>query len=76
MLVLSLDREDPLEEEMAAHSSILARKILACQAPVHGTAKSWTRLSTREGRGVVEELLLFLALEDVSPLRMMFGSGF
>ena len=75
MLVLSLDREDPLEEEMAAHSSILARKILACQAPVHGTAKSWTRLSTHEGR-VVEELLLFLALEDVSPLRMMFGSGF
>ena len=75
MLVLSLDRENPLEEEMAAHSSILARKILACQAPVHGITKSWTRLSTREGQ-VVEELLVFLALEDVSPLRMMFGSGF
>lgn len=32
---------------------------------------SRTRLSTHEG-GVVEELLLFLALEDVSLLRMMF----
>ena len=27
MLVRSLGREDPLEEEMATHSSILARKI-------------------------------------------------
>ena len=47
--------EDPLEEEMATHSSILAWKIpwteesLAgyspLQAIVHGVAKSWTRLS-------------------------------
>ena len=45
--VQSLDREDPLEEEMAAHSSILAwqthgqRSLAACSPWV---AKSWTQL--------------------------------
>ena len=47
--VRSLGREDPLEEEMATHSSILAWKIpmdrRAWWATVHGVAKSWTRLS-------------------------------
>ena len=37
--------EDPLEEEMAAHSTILAWKIPmdrgAWQVAVHGIAKSW-----------------------------------
>ena len=41
--------EDPLEEGMATHSSILAWRIPmdsgAWQAAVHGVAKSWTRLS-------------------------------
>ena len=40
--------EDPLEEDMAAHSSILAWRILvdrgAWRAAVHGVAKSQTRL--------------------------------
>ena len=40
---LLLDREDPLEEEMAAHSSILAWRIHmdrgAWQATGHGVAK-------------------------------------
>ena len=44
-------REEPLEEEMAIHSSILAQEIPmdrgACRAPVHGVVKSWTKLSDR-----------------------------
>ena len=52
--------EDPLEEEMATHCSILAWKIPwkggAWQATVHGVAKSQTRLSMhahhRHQRGV------------------------
>ena len=42
----SLSREDPLEKEMATHSSILGWRILmgrrAWQATVHGVAKSDT----------------------------------
>ena len=51
----SLGREDPLEEGMATHSSILAWRIpmdrRAWQAPVHGVTKSQTqtkRLSTAQ----------------------------
>ena len=48
--VLSLGWEDPLEEEMATHSSILAWKIPRTEEPgglVHGVVlKSQTRLST------------------------------
>jgi len=44
--VLSLGWEDPLEEDMATHSSILAWRIpmdkVAWQVTVHGVAKSWT----------------------------------
>ena len=47
--VQSLGWEDPLEEGMATHSSILAWRILVGRetwwATVHGVAKSWTRLS-------------------------------
>jgi len=47
--VQSLGQEDPLEEGMATHSSILAWRIPmdrgAWQAAVHGVAKSKTRLS-------------------------------
>ena len=46
MQVQSRGREDPLEEGMAAHSSILAWRIStdrgAWQAIVHSVAKSWT----------------------------------
>ena len=42
----SLGQEDPLEEEMATHSSILARRIPWTEEPtVHGVTKSWIRLS-------------------------------
>ena len=47
--VRSMGQEDPLEEGMATHSSILARRILmdrgAWWATVHGVTKSQTRLS-------------------------------
>ena len=47
--VWSLGQEDPLEEEMATHSSILAGKTPmdrgAWWAMVHGVTKSWTLLS-------------------------------
>ena len=46
--VPSLDRLDPLEEEMVTHSSILAWKISWTEEPgglhtTHGVIKSWTR---------------------------------
>ena len=47
--VQSLGWEDPLEEGMATHSSILAWRIPmdrgAWWAPVHGITKNWTQLS-------------------------------
>ena len=47
--VQSLGREDPLEKEMATHSSILAWRIPWTEEPggllVHGPAESRTRLS-------------------------------
>ena len=46
MQVRALGWEDPLEKEMATHSSILAWKNPmdrgACWATVHGVTKSWT----------------------------------
>ena len=49
MKIRSLGWEDPLEEGMATHSSILAWRIPtdrgARWARVHGVLKSWTRLS-------------------------------
>ena len=47
--VRSLGQEDPLGEEMATHSSVLAREIPWTEEPggatVHGVAKSQTGLS-------------------------------
>ena len=44
--VQSLGQEDPLEEGMAAHSSILAWEIPRMEEPggatLHGVANSWT----------------------------------
>ena len=45
--VQSLGQEDPLEEGMVTHSSILAWRIAWTEEPgglVHGVAQSWTRL--------------------------------
>ena len=50
--VPSLGQKDPLEKEMAIHSSILAWKNPtdggAWWAAVHGVSKSQTRLSTKQ----------------------------
>ena len=46
--LLSLGQEDPLEKEMATHSSILAWRIPWTEKPgslVHGVAKSQTQVS-------------------------------
>ena len=58
--VRSLDGEDPLEKEMATHSSILAWKTPWMEKPgglatVHGLTKSWTQLSdfTNEYSGLI-----------------------
>ena len=41
-----LGQQDPLEEGMAVHSSILAYRIhMDRGATVHGVTKSWTQLS-------------------------------
>ena len=44
--VLSLGQEDPLEKEMAIHSSILAWEIPWAEEPgrLHQVAKSWIQL--------------------------------
>ena len=48
MQIQSLGREDPLEEGMATHSSILALRIPMdrgdCQATVHSVTQSGTQL--------------------------------
>ena len=47
MRVQSLGREDPLEKEMATHSSIPAWRIPWTEEPgctVHSVEKSWTQL--------------------------------
>ena len=46
MWVRSLGWEDPLEEEMATHSSILGWRIPWTEEPggLHGITNSWTRL--------------------------------
>ena len=47
--VQSLGQEDPLEKEMAAHSSVLAWEIAGVEEPGRlqsmGLQKSWTQLS-------------------------------
>ena len=53
MQVRSLCWEDPLEKEIATHSSILARKISRAEEPdglqsMNKVAKSWTQLSIEQ----------------------------
>ena len=62
----SIPWEDPLEEGMATHSSILASSIPmgrgAWRATVHGVTKSWTRLSNEAH---METLRSFEELNDM-----------
>ena len=55
--VRSLGQEDPLEKEMATHSSILAWRIPWTEATVHGIAMSRTRLSDFTSLHFIEYLL-------------------
>ena len=68
--VQSLVWEDPLEKEMATHSSILAWKIPRMEEPrrlqVHGIAKSRTRLS----KFTSVESLSCLPMEAFLPLEL------
>ena len=56
LLVRSQGQENPLEEEMATHSSILVWEIPmdrgAWWAAVHGVTQRWTQLSTSTGTEV------------------------
>ena len=40
--VQSLGQKEPLEKEMAIHSSVLAQEIPRTEEPGHGVVKSWT----------------------------------
>ena len=55
MLIQSLGREDPLQKEMATHSSILAWRMDrgARRATVHGVTESQTQLSTNTHVGII-----------------------
>ena len=77
MQVQSLGWEDPLEKEIATHSSILAWRVHpkdrgAWRATVHRVAKSWTQLkqlSVHYFVNVLEVLkLMFPSLSPLTPL--------
>ena len=72
--VRSLGREDPLEEDMATHSSVLGWEIPWTEEPggqqtVHGVTQSQTRLRTHVPRGLktprFNGLIRFSSGEDV-----------
>ena len=76
-LVRSLGEEDPLEEEMATHSSILAWRIPGTEEPVHGVAKeldTTERLNNSHHQGLGDSVcplswvfsLLLLSLSSLS----------
>ena len=48
MQLRSLSGEDPLEEEMATHSSILARKIPWTKEPGHGVTEESDTIATEQ----------------------------
>ena len=59
MMVRSLSQEEPLEKEMATHSSILAWEISWTEEPVRlqslGSRKSQTRLNNNKVLIIVED---------------------
>ena len=73
MWVQSLGREDPLEEGMATHSSILAWRIpmdrRAWRARVHRVEKSQTRI-----KGLITHVYLFIyILSTYSSINGLLG---
>ena len=78
MWVQSPGWEDPLEEGLATHSSILACRVPMDRelATVHGVAKSWTRLKQLSTRMYASPLslyasLLFSSALSVSTLKLI-----
>ena len=70
--VQSLGREDPLEREMATHSSTIAWKVPWTEEHgrlhvVHGVAKSRTRLSDFTSLHHIFKSSLFSPLSQASP---------
>ena len=67
--VRPLDQEDPLEKEMASHSSNLARKNPvdrgAWQTIFHGVTKSRTRLILRVALMVKSSVIFLLTNNDI-----------
>ena len=75
--VRSLGQEDPLEKEMATHSSILAWEILWTEEPGElqsmGSQKSQTRLSDQTTTSGVEHLSICLVAICISTSRKRSG---
>ena len=62
--VWSLGWEDPLETEMATHSSILDWRIPGTEEPaVHGVAESWTQLSNQQFHIHVYDVCMYICYE-------------
>ena len=75
--VPSLGWEDPLEEEVAAHSSVLAWEIPCTEEPregqSRGVAKSQTQLSTHAHYTYLPIYVSYLcAFSDSSPLQVHY----
>ena len=79
MQVWSLGQEDPLEEEMATHSSFLAWEISWTEEP--GELKSMCHKeldkteTTDHAYMHIRETDMFLALLSISPFEFLFVSG-
>ena len=78
--VQSLGQEDPLEKEMATHSSTLAWKIPWMEEPgrlhtVHGITKSQTRLSNQNIRASQVVLMVKNLPANAGDMSLTSGSG-
>ena len=78
--IQSLGQEDPLEKEMATHSSTLAWKIPWMEEPgrlhtVHGITKSQTRLSNQNIRASQVVLMVKNLPANAGDMSLTSGSG-
>ena len=70
MQVLSLGLEDPLEEEMATHSSIVAWKIPWTEEP--GGLQSMGSQSVRPDRGHTQNLQCCVSFKCIAKCSVLF----
>ena len=66
-LTWSLGGQDPLEEEMATLSSILAWKISWTEGPVHGVSKSQTPLGNWAFMHAIAQMVKFQYSPQTGP---------